>query len=147
MNGFANVGSIFAGAFAVFARVLLQNPAFVPPFFERAAQHSTGRMSSDGSGAPLPPREETFLAFVDLWLENFERIGSRGARKLSGLALCNLFGLGLQAILTRLSEVIAAVTGIYFEVSSIMYGDAKRLESRLRTTYLCEKGGTVQWPG
>jgi hypothetical protein len=134
MYGSANVRNALAGAFAVFARVLLQNPAFVPPFLERAAQHSTGRMSSNGSGTPLPPHEQTFLAFVDLWLENFERIGARGARKLSGLALCNLFGLGVPAILTRLSEVVAAVTGIYFEVSFIVSGHAKCLDIRLRTT-------------
>ena len=49
-------------------------------------------------------------------MRRFDSIGAPHARKLSGLALCQLLTLPLPAILERLELIAACLTSVWFEV-------------------------------
>jgi hypothetical protein len=99
----------------VFARLTLQNRDFVPQFMERLA--STPHLNPEtGLAVSVGTPEQAFAAYLDRWLENFDRIGSPGARKLSALAFCNLLGLRLPVVIQRFGEIVSIITGTYYEV-------------------------------
>lgn len=99
----------------MFARLILQNRDHVPLFMERLASQP---LVNPETGAPmsLGTPEHAFAAYLDRWLENFDRIGSSGARKLSALAMCNLLGLRLPIVISRFGELVSIITGTYYEV-------------------------------
>ena len=55
-------------------------------------------------------------AFVDLWLDKFDSIGSAGSRKLSALALCILLQLPAPWLLQRLTPIFAHITSVWYQV-------------------------------
>jgi hypothetical protein len=99
----------------VFARLILQNRNYVPHFMERIASQPHVNVET-GKAMSLGTAEQAFSAYLDCWLENFDRIGSPGARKLSALALCNLLGLSVPVVIQRFGELVSVITGTYYEV-------------------------------
>ncbi|KAK9787255.1 hypothetical protein WJX73_002919 [Symbiochloris irregularis] len=95
-----------AAAMAVFARLLLHNGNFLLEVFVQAG-------SLGPSGRQWP---ESFLQFLDQWLDRFDIIATDGQRKLSALALCVLLHLQLAPLLQRLELLVTHITSVWIEV-------------------------------
>lgn len=96
--------TVVAAALGVLSRLLLHAPGYVPGLFERAA--------AGGAAGP----ETLLLGFVDMWMDKFDVLGSAAQRKLSALAACNLLGLPIPGLLSRLDAIVATITAVWFEV-------------------------------
>lgn len=101
-KGGQKVLSSCAASFGTFARVVLQNPAFFPRLF---APH------------PQFPQTGLLASFVAAWLDRFDGIHGRSARKLSALGLCVLLRVSDSGILRHLQAIVANLTAVWFEVS------------------------------
>ena len=92
---------IYAAAFSVFARLLLQSHDVFLNLMQ-SAQTSNGK----------PP----LVSFVELWLDRFDSIPTLAGRKLSALALCQLLSAPDRWVLSQLTDIVTNLTSVWFEV-------------------------------
>ena len=80
---------------------------------------ATGAVSGEDA-ARVFESNETFVRFLDSWLDKIDCIAQYSKRKLTALALCKLFHLCAPTLLLpRLSVMIGIITGILCEMYEI----------------------------
>ena len=62
------------------------------------------------------PFERLFARFMDLWLDKFDSIASKGMRKMAALGLCALLKLDVPYVAPRFGEIVTHVTAVWAEV-------------------------------
>ena len=102
-----------ADAVTVYARALLQSPEW----FWQFCQTTAPQVAQLASTASSTAEDRLLKAFLDIWLDKFDSIGTPAARKLSALALCNALTLPASCIMEKLDPIAAHVTAVWFEVS------------------------------
>lgn len=95
-----------AAAMSVFARLLLQDGSMFMEIFTQS-----GGLNSSGSDWP-----ESFMKFLDRWLDRFDIIASDRQRKLNALALCVLLHVQLAPLMQRLGLLVSHITSVWCEV-------------------------------
>ena len=86
-----------AAYLSIFARVLLNDPAFFMQFL--------------GSGT-----QDLRLAFIDKWIDKVDSIGQPSQRKLTAFAICSLIKTTDDQILNLLPGIINVCLNVYFQL-------------------------------
>jgi len=63
-----------------------------------------------------PPCERLLASFMDLWLDKFDSIASKGMRKMAALGLCASLKLDVPCVVPRFREILAHVAAVWAEV-------------------------------
>jgi len=88
---------VMAAYLSVFARVMLNDPAFLMQFL--------------GSGS-----QDLRVAFIDKWIDKVDMIGQPSQRKLTAFALCTLLKATDNEILKLAPSVINVCLNVYFQL-------------------------------
>lgn len=80
-----------------------------------AADHVANSCAA-GRDLTRPPCERLLACFLDLWLDKFDSIASKGMRKMAALGLCAMLKLDLPCLKPRFGEIVTHVAAVWAEL-------------------------------